>query len=117
MLHPVHPIKTIKTGNFPHSTNFHIYLSPQGMIINGMVNVVISTLEKRFELKSVVTGQIAGFYDLGSLLAVIPITYFGGRMTASKPRSVTCFFKILIIHETSRGGVSVSVFPVIVFHG
>ena len=56
------------------------------MIVNGMVNVVISTLEGRFGLKSVTSGQIAGFYDVGSLLAVIPVTYFGGRKTASKPR-------------------------------
>ena len=58
----------------------------QGFLINGMINVVISTLETRFGLRSVVSGQIAGFYDLGSLLTVIPVTYFGGRPSASKPR-------------------------------
>ena len=58
----------------------------QGMVINGLVNVVLSTLETRFGLKSVVSGQIAGFYDIGSLLTVIPVTYFGGRRVASKPR-------------------------------
>ena len=62
--------------------------SIQGMTINGFVNVVISSLEQRFGLASVVSGQIAGFYDLGSLLAVIPITYFGGRSSASKPKYI-----------------------------
>lgn len=58
----------------------------QGMVINGFVNVVITSLEKRFGLQSTQTGFIAGCYDLGSLLTVIPISYFGGRFGASKPR-------------------------------
>ena len=58
----------------------------QGMVINGFVNVVISTLERRFDLQSAQTGLIAGSYDIGSMLAVIPISYFGGRLGASKPR-------------------------------
>ena len=61
----------------------------QGMVINGFVNVVISTLEKRFDLQSAQTGLIAGSYDIGSMLAVIPISYFGGRLGASKPRYIT----------------------------
>ena len=56
------------------------------MVINGFVNVVISTIEKRFGLKSTETGLVAGSYDIGSMLAVIPISYFGGRLGSSKPR-------------------------------
>jgi organic anion transporter 4A len=56
------------------------------MVVNGFVNVVISTLEKRFGLQSWETGWIASSYDIGSLLTVIPITYFGGRLGSSKPR-------------------------------
>ena len=62
------------------------YSSLQGMVVNGFVNVVISTLERRFGLTSAQTGLIAGSYDIGSLLSVIPITYFGGRLGSSKPR-------------------------------
>ena len=58
----------------------------QGMVINGFVNVVISTLERRFGLRSTETGVIAGSYDIGSMLSVIPISYFGGRIGTSKPR-------------------------------
>ena len=58
----------------------------QGIIVNGLINVVITTLERRFGLESVTSGQIASSYDIGSLLTVIPVTYFGGRVTASKPR-------------------------------
>ena len=58
------------------------------MVINGFVNVVISTLERRFELQSTQTGLIAGCYDIGSMIAVIPISYFGGRLGISKPKFV-----------------------------
>ena len=58
----------------------------QGMVINGYVNVGISTIERRFGLHSAESGIIAGVYDLGSMLAVIPISYFGGRLGSSKPK-------------------------------
>ena len=58
------------------------------MLVNGFVNVAISTLERRFDLKSTQSGFIASSYDMGSLLAVIPISYFGGLAGASKPRCV-----------------------------
>ncbi|XP_071745457.1 solute carrier organic anion transporter family member 4A1-like [Lepeophtheirus salmonis] len=57
----------------------------QGMIFT---NVVISSLEKRFGLQSTTSGIIAGAYDMGSLIAVIPVTYFGGRPGASKPKYI-----------------------------
>ena len=53
------------------------------------VNAVISSLEQRFGLKSTETGVIAGSYDIGSMLSVIPITYFGGRVGASKPKYIS----------------------------
>ncbi|XP_042902250.1 solute carrier organic anion transporter family member 4A1 [Parasteatoda tepidariorum] len=55
----------------------------QGLIVNGFINVVITTIEKRYELKSTETGFIAGSYDIASFLCLIPITYLGG--TRSKP--------------------------------
>ena len=71
-------------------------------------NVVISSIERRFGLQSTQSGIIAGSYDIGydgtqkslilfclnprsffrSLLAVIPVTYFGGRPGASKPKYI-----------------------------
>ena len=58
------------------------------VIIQGMIftNVVISSIERRFGYDSTQSGIIAGCYDLGSLIAVIPVTYFGGRPGASKPK-------------------------------
>lgn len=56
------------------------------MIVNGFVNVVITTIEKKFDLKSSQTGLIAGSYDFVGFLFLIPVSYFGGRPNSSKPR-------------------------------
>ncbi|XP_045774557.1 solute carrier organic anion transporter family member 4A1 isoform X1 [Maniola jurtina] len=58
----------------------------QGMVVNGFVNVVITTIEKRFGLRSMQTGVIAGGYDMASFVCLAPVTYLGGRTAASKPR-------------------------------
>ncbi|KAF2357630.1 Organic anion transporter polypeptide OATP [Trinorchestia longiramus] len=58
----------------------------QGMVVNGFVNVSITTIEKRFNLKSRSTGIIASSYDVASLLVVVPVSYLGSRPGASKPR-------------------------------
>lgn len=56
------------------------------MVVNGFVNVVITTIERRFGLKSSETGLIAGGYDIASFLLLVPVSYLGGRAKASKPR-------------------------------
>ena len=54
--------------------------------MNGFVSLVVSTLEKRFNINSAQSGNIGGSYDIGFMLAIIPMTYFGGKRGASKPR-------------------------------
>ncbi|KPJ15355.1 Solute carrier organic anion transporter family member 4A1 [Papilio machaon] len=56
------------------------------MVVNGFVNVVITTIEKRFGLRSMQTGVIAGGYDMASFACLAPVTYLGGRSGSSKPR-------------------------------
>lgn len=58
------------------------------MVVNGFVNVVITTIERRFGLRSSQTGLIAGGYDIASFLLLVPVSYLGGRSKASKPRYV-----------------------------
>ena len=58
----------------------------QGLCINGFVNVVITSIERRFGLQSTQSGMIASSYDIGSLVIMIPVSYLGGRAGASKPR-------------------------------
>ncbi|BFZ21196.1 hypothetical protein BsWGS_24235 [Bradybaena similaris] len=50
----------------------------QGMAVNGFVNTVISTVERRFEISSTESGLIASCYDIMFVVLVIPISYFGG---------------------------------------
>ena len=61
----------------------------QGLCINGLVNVVITSIERRFGLKSAESGIIASSYDIGSLIVMVPVSYFGGRLGASKPRFIS----------------------------
>lgn len=56
------------------------------MLVNGCINVVITTIEKRFGLRSSQTGLVASGYDIASFVCLVPVTYFGGRKGASKPR-------------------------------
>lgn len=56
--------------------------------MNGLINVSITTIERRFNLKSSQFAPVASGYDLASFLVLIPLTYFGGRATASKPRYI-----------------------------
>ena len=54
------------------------------MVVNGFVSVIISSVERRFSLRSSDSGLIASSYDIASTICLIPVTYFGG--IGSKPR-------------------------------
>lgn len=58
------------------------------MVVNGFINVVITTIERRFGLRSSQTGLVASGYDIASFVCLVPVTYFGGRIGASKPRYI-----------------------------
>ncbi|KAK3850220.1 hypothetical protein Pcinc_043064 [Petrolisthes cinctipes] len=58
----------------------------QGMVVNGFVNVCITTIEKKYNLRSTDTGLIAGAYDMASVLCCVPVSYLGSRVGSSKPR-------------------------------
>ncbi|CAG0922011.1 unnamed protein product [Notodromas monacha] len=87
----------------------------QGMVVNGLVNVIISTVERRFQLSSTESGLIASFYDIGYFFCAIPVTYFGGRSQASKPKWVSAgvlfmaagFFVFCLPHFTTPVYVAV----------
>uniref|UniRef100_A0A336MXI9 Solute carrier organic anion transporter family member n=1 Tax=Culicoides sonorensis TaxID=179676 RepID=A0A336MXI9_CULSO len=57
-----------------------------GLVINGFINVVITTIERRFGLRSTATGLVASGYDIASFICLVPVTYFGGRLGSSKPK-------------------------------
>ncbi|XP_058535586.1 solute carrier organic anion transporter family member 4A1 [Ochotona princeps] len=56
----------------------------QGAAVNGLVNTVVTSLERRFDLHSYQSGLIASSYDIASCLCLTFVSYFGGQ--GHKPR-------------------------------
>ncbi|KAM8774747.1 solute carrier organic anion transporter family member 4A1 [Rhynchonycteris naso] len=56
----------------------------QGMTVNGFINTVITSIERRFDLHSYQSGLIASAYDLAACLCLTFVGYFGGN--GHKPR-------------------------------
>ncbi|XP_075788187.1 solute carrier organic anion transporter family member 4C1 isoform X2 [Pelodiscus sinensis] len=56
----------------------------QGIIVNGLINVSISTIEKRFELNSSLAGVISASYDISFCVLSLFVSFFGER--GHKPR-------------------------------
>lgn len=56
----------------------------QGVVVNGLINISISTIEKRYEMKSSLTGLISSSYDISFCLLSLFVSYIGER--GHKPR-------------------------------
>jgi MFS family permease len=71
--HHLHIVIVLCSAQFIHS-----------LVLNGTMNVIISSLQKEFYLKSKDTGLYISLYDVGSLMAAIFVPIMGTR--GSKPR-------------------------------
>ncbi|XP_076804531.1 solute carrier organic anion transporter family member 4A1-like [Clavelina lepadiformis] len=56
----------------------------QGIAINGLLKVSVTSIERRFNLQSSESGLIISAYDIAGCLSLLPISYLGGR--GHKPR-------------------------------
>uniref|UniRef100_A0A8C4RZH6 Solute carrier organic anion transporter family member n=1 Tax=Erpetoichthys calabaricus TaxID=27687 RepID=A0A8C4RZH6_ERPCA len=59
----------------------------QGMLVNGLVNISISTIEKRYDLRSSLTGLISSSYDISFCILCLFVSFHGQR--GHKPRWMT----------------------------
>ncbi|PIK51384.1 putative solute carrier organic anion transporter family member 4A1 [Apostichopus japonicus] len=75
----------IQVFNRPAGFLFFIFLYSlaQSTTVNGLVYVVTTTLERRFNLPSTRSGSISSMYDFSVLIVIVFVTYFGER--AHKP--------------------------------
>lgn len=78
--------KAIQIFNTPRWVLFFLCVASflQGMIINGFINTVVTSIERRFDLRSYQAGLIASSYDIAACICLAFVSYFGG--TGHKPR-------------------------------
>ena len=75
----------LATGWILSSCCFYVFF--QQFIVTGISNVVVTSLEKRFFLKSSQAGTIFSCFDIGNLILTIFVSYFGYR---HKPKWLGC---------------------------
>lgn len=77
--------KAIQVFNTPYWVLFFLCVASflQGMIINGFINTVVTSIERRFDLHSYQAGLIASSYDIAACVCLAFVSYFGG--TGHKP--------------------------------
>ena len=51
----------------------------QQALTSGYLNSVITTIEKRYEIPSSISGIIASMYEIGNVVTVIFVSYLGSR--------------------------------------
>ncbi|XP_069564504.1 solute carrier organic anion transporter family member 4A1 [Brachyistius frenatus] len=78
--------KAVQIFNTPRWVLFFLCVASflQGMIINGFINTVVTSIERRFDLRSYQAGLIASSYDIAACVCLAFVSYFGG--TGHKPR-------------------------------
>ncbi|XP_061113706.1 solute carrier organic anion transporter family member 4A1 isoform X1 [Conger conger] len=78
--------QVIQAFNTPQWVLFFLCVASflQGMIVNGFINTVVTSIERRFDLRSYQTGLIASSYDIAACICLTFVSYFGG--TGHKPK-------------------------------
>ena len=56
-----------------------VLVTLQQALSSGYLNSVITTIEKRYEIPSSISGIIASMYEIGNVITVIFVSYLGSR--------------------------------------
>ncbi len=56
-----------------------ILVTLQQALSSGYLNSVITTIEKRYEIPSSITGIVASMYEIGNMGSVIFVSYLGSK--------------------------------------
>ena len=56
-----------------------LLMTLQQALTSGYLNSVITTIEKRYEIPSSISGIIASMYEIGNVITVIFVSYLGSR--------------------------------------
>uniref|UniRef100_H3B9X5 Solute carrier organic anion transporter family member 4A1 n=1 Tax=Latimeria chalumnae TaxID=7897 RepID=H3B9X5_LATCH len=73
--------KCLQIFNTPKWVLFFLCIASflQGMIVNGFINTVITSIERQFDLRSYHSGLIASSYDIAACVCLTFVSYFGGN--------------------------------------
>jgi organic anion transporter 3A len=63
----------------------------QQALSSGYLNSVITTIEKRYEIPSSISGIIASMYEIGNVITVIFVSYLGSRCQCYKTFSFVTY--------------------------
>lgn len=84
--------RPVKMQKFARIKTFVLLLSMlvtlQQALSSGYINSVITTIEKRFDIPSSLSGLIASSYEIGNVITVIFVSYLGSR------RHIPCWIGI-----------------------
>ena len=79
-------LKQIEIFNNPFLFLFQVFVfllsvlvTLQQALSSGYLNSVITTIEKRYEIPSSISGIIASMYEIGNVITVIFVSYLGSR--------------------------------------
>ena len=92
------PSGNINTNGPFHSVRFYVIcqglIQLSYLILGSYLKSVITSIEKRFDLDSKTAGFMSSGFEIGNLLVILPVSYFGRRIHRPRAIAVGVWFMI-----------------------